>query len=77
MNENVCLLPEMVGPCPRCGGRELKTVSPGAGAKNVLCRTCGACWHRKIQGIDRVDPERCPGCGFRKVCFAALAESSP
>lgn len=73
---NACLLYELVGPCPGCGSEHLRVVSTGE-TNNLLCLTCGACWHGAITGVERVDPMTCRGCGHQKVCFAALGERSP
>lgn len=57
--------------CPGCGSAHTVWVSTGA-QDNLLCKTCGVCWHTAVPGRDeRVDVQACPGCEFRDVCAAA------
>jgi hypothetical protein len=60
--------------CPACGGQGLRAVPR---PPNLLCDRCGACWQPVDGGLRRIDPLQCPGCSFRRVCVAALAERSP
>ena len=59
--------------CPGCGSE--RTVWVRAGSQdNLLCKTCGACWHSgPADGpATRVNAAACAGCGLRAVCSAAL-----
>ncbi len=56
--------------CPGCGSSHTAWVDTVA-QDNVLCRTCGACWHPAAGHLERVSPQRCPGCALRRVCLAA------
>lgn len=58
-----------IGPCPECG-RALRAVFDGE-TTNLLCMTCGICWHDELGWIDRVDPRTCPGCSLHGVCAGA------
>ena len=58
-----------IGRCPECG-HALRTVFDGE-ATNLLCLTCGICWHDELGWINRVDPKTCPGCSRHGVCRAA------
>ena len=62
--------------CPTCGSGPLDAVFEGRQV-NAPCRRCGCCWHVEGRVIRRVDPSTCPGCEFRSLCVAALAERSP
>jgi hypothetical protein len=75
---NEIALPPGVGgqPCPNCGDGHLQRVR-NREVDNLLCPTCGTCWHRRGRRIERVDIFTCPGCRSRRVCIAALAERSP
>jgi hypothetical protein len=66
----------VVGPCPECGDGRVKAVYDGK-LTNVLCPTCGACWHGEVDGISRVDPAVCPGCDSRSVCVVARSHDRP
>ncbi len=56
--------------CPGCGSTRTARVSAPA-QENLLCKTCGSCWHPVAGGVERVSPRQCPGCGLRRVCLAA------
>ena len=56
--------------CRGCGSSHTTWVAAAA-QRNVLCKTCGACWHPAAGRIDRVDPRQCPGCSLRRICRAA------
>jgi hypothetical protein len=58
-----------IGPCPECG-HALRAVFDGESV-NLLCPTCGACWHDELGWLHRVRPETCPGCSLRGICRAA------
>jgi len=67
--ENTFQILPRIGPCPECG-HALRVVTDGEMA-NLLCPTCGACWHDELSWIHRVDPATCPGCSLRGVCRLA------
>ncbi len=56
--------------CPGCGSTHTATVSTRA-QDNLLCKTCGSCWHPAAGGGKRVSPRQCPGCSLRRICEAA------
>lgn len=56
--------------CPGCGSARTARVAPQA-QDNLLCKTCGACWHLVAGRADRVSPRQCPGCSLRRICEAA------
>ena len=61
--------------CPGCGSTHTAAVSTQA-QDNLLCKTCGSCWHpagggAAAGGAERVSPRQCPGCGLRRICEAA------
>lgn len=58
-----------IGRCPECG-HALRAVFDGE-ATNLLCLTCGICWHDELGWITRVDPKTCPGCSLHGVCRGA------
>lgn len=56
--------------CPGCGsGHTMPVVA--AGQRNMLCTTCGTCWHLTGAAPVRVHSEVCPGCPQRAICQAA------
>jgi DNA-directed RNA polymerase subunit RPC12/RpoP len=61
--------------CPGCGSsitRPVNAAAPGNPPRdNLLCTTCGTCWHLTPAGAERVDPRQCPGCSLRRICTAA------
>lgn len=69
MVENTYHVVPSIGPCPECG-HGLRVVTDGE-TTNLLCPTCGVCWHDELGWIRRVDPETCPGCSSRGICLAA------
>ena len=56
--------------CPGCGSSHTAWVDTVA-QDNLLCKTCGACWHQAAGHVDRVDPQQCPGCSLRRICAVA------
>ncbi len=56
--------------CPGCGSSYTTKVATAAG-DNLLCKTCGTCWHTGFGPAARVDVRQCPGCSLRRVCTAA------
>jgi len=70
MDGTVCMLAGLIGPCPECGNGRLEAVFDGE-TSNLLCRSCGNCWHSELSWVQRVDPATCPGCASRNVCVAA------
>ncbi|MGE5291123.1 MAG: hypothetical protein ACM3ML_28780 [Micromonosporaceae bacterium] len=56
--------------CPGCGSTHTARVSTPA-QDNLLCKTCGTCWHPVASGTERVSPRQCPGCSLRRICEAA------
>jgi hypothetical protein len=56
--------------CPGCGSSHTVWVSTGV-QDNVLCRTCGTCWHETGRHAQRVSVAACTGCDHREVCLAA------
>lgn len=56
--------------CPGCGSSHTARVSTPA-QDNLLCKTCGTCWHPVTGGVERVSPRQCLGCSLRRVCEAA------
>jgi hypothetical protein len=56
--------------CPGCGSNYATWVST-ATAENLLCLTCGACWHAAAGHWARVSMRDCAGCEYQAVCLAA------
>lgn len=56
--------------CPGCDSRFATWVTAGA-QPNLLCLTCGACWHASAGQWQRVSMRDCPGCDYQAVCLAA------
>lgn len=56
--------------CPGCGSTHTTAVSTLT-QHNVLCKTCGSCWHLAEGSAERVSPRQCPGCALRRICVAA------
>lgn len=56
--------------CPGCGSGNTVWVTAAA-QSNLLCKTCGACWHPSESRAERVVALHCPGCAWRGVCAAA------
>jgi uncharacterized protein (DUF983 family) len=56
--------------CPGCGSGRTVWVSTGS-QDNLLCKTCGTCWHKTEQHNDRVRVQECTGCRYRDLCLAA------
>lgn len=56
--------------CPGCGSTHTARVTTRA-QHNLLCKTCGSCWHPVTGGPERISPRQCPGCGLRRICQAA------
>ena len=68
--------------CPGCGSDQTAWVR-AAGRSNLLCKTCGTCWHqapgaarRGAVRQERVDVLTCPGCALRAICIAAAGETN-
>lgn len=68
--------PAQIEWCPGCGSPNVLAVTAGEHV-NVLCRECGACWHRAGDRFRAVDPRACPGCPSRPVCIRRLWEPLP
>ena len=77
MTEEHLRLANLMGPCPRCGNGRLSVVVDADGLSNLLCRTCGSCWHAELEWTRRVDRATCPGCAWRDVCTAAEQPAFP
>jgi len=56
--------------CPGCGSRYATWVSTVV-QENLLCLTCGACWHATSGIWERVSMRDCAGCDYQAVCLAA------
>lgn len=56
--------------CPGCGSSHTTWVAAAA-ADNLLCKTCGTCWHGSDGRNVRVDVRACPGCALQAICLAA------
>lgn len=56
--------------CPGCGSGNTVWVRAGD-QDNLLCKTCGTCWHETARRAERVHVEACAGCEHRDVCLAA------
>jgi DNA-directed RNA polymerase subunit RPC12/RpoP len=66
--------------CPGCGSSFTRPVSAAPGSPlrgNLLCTTCGTCWHPTPAGARRADPRQCPGCSLRRICTAAAGLTFP
>ncbi|HXP21506.1 MAG TPA: hypothetical protein VN840_17825 [Streptosporangiaceae bacterium] len=56
--------------CPGCDSRYATWVSTSV-QENLLCLTCGACWHGTGATWERVSMRDCAGCDYQAVCLAA------
>jgi len=57
--------------CPGCGSEYAIWVTAGT-QDNLLCLTCGRCWHQSPgQPPARVQMRDCAGCEYQSVCLAA------
>ncbi len=56
--------------CPGCGSTHTAQASTGV-QDNLLCKTCGTCWHPVAGRAERVSPRQCPGCSLQRICLAA------
>jgi hypothetical protein len=73
MSADLMEAPELTGiaiRCPGCGSFHTAAVNTAV-QHNVLCKTCGSCWHLAGGNAERIDPRQCPGCALRRICTAA------
>ncbi len=56
--------------CPGCGSHHTTWVSTGT-QDNLLCKTCGVCWHDEGGRNGEVSLATCPGCEYCAVCEVA------
>ena len=56
--------------CPGCGSSHTTWVSTGV-QDNLLCKTCGVCWHEEHGRNGEVGVASCPGCEHRDICLVA------
>lgn len=56
--------------CPRCDSPYVTDVHTPT-QQNLLCMSCGACWHRTAGQWQRVLMRDCEGCDHQAVCLAA------
>lgn len=61
--------------CPGCGSAHT-TPAHTPLQDNVLCKTCGTCWHLASGSTERIDPHECPGCSWQRICIAAQGLTS-
>lgn len=61
--------------CPGCGSSHTTWVSAAARG-NLLCKTCGVCWHMVSGHNEPVDVRECPGCEYQPICVAARGSAA-
>ncbi|PVZ06325.1 hypothetical protein [Actinomycetospora cinnamomea] len=54
--------------CPSCGHEPLRPVADGD-RSNLLCWSCGRCWHVEMNWTSRVDPHACGTCTQQEACL--------
>ena len=71
MAENILPFAHVKWRCPECRRGRLSMVRT-VDEVNLLCGTCGACWHAEQRRFCRVDPTVCSGCSARGLCAPEL-----